>query len=176
MTHIETLPSDNPGVFLGLFNFTAALYSILNQHLESATVLKGTSRTVQNELLDIMFKTLQCTNQKEIDQADFVAVIADDTTYVSNYLQNVLVFRYIVSGKVVERFWTSFDLPQGNADNISATVISCLNSILPNAHDKQKLVAQCYDGASVMSGQHRGVQSIVSEAYPNAHYVHCYAH
>ena len=27
-----------------------------------------------------------------------------------------------------------------------------------------------------MSGQHRGVQSIVSEAYPNAHYVHCYAH
>ena len=27
-----------------------------------------------------------------------------------------------------------------------------------------------------MSGQHRGVQSIVREAYPNAHYVHCYAH
>ena len=59
MTHIENLASDNPGVFLGLFNFTAALYSILNQHLESATVLKGTSRTVQNELLDIMFKTWQ---------------------------------------------------------------------------------------------------------------------
>ena len=27
-----------------------------------------------------------------------------------------------------------------------------------------------------MSGQHRGVQSIVKETYPNAHYVHCYAH
>ena len=27
-----------------------------------------------------------------------------------------------------------------------------------------------------MSGQHRGVQSIVKEACPNAHYVHCYAH
>ena len=68
------------------------------------------------------------------------------------------------------------DLPQGNAENISANVISCLNSIPPGAHDKQKLVAQCYDGASVMSGQHRGVQSIVKETYPNAHYVHCYAH
>ena len=44
MTHIETLASDNPGVFLGLFNFTAALYSILNQHLESATVLLELSR------------------------------------------------------------------------------------------------------------------------------------
>eukprot|EP00795_Rhopilema_esculentum_P004012 gene4012-20179_t len=27
-----------------------------------------------------------------------------------------------------------------------------------------------------MSGSHRGVQSIVNESYPNAHYVHCYAH
>ena len=59
---------------------------------------------------------------------------------------------------------------------MSTNVISCLNSILPGVLDKQKLVAQCYDGASVMSGQHRGVQSIVKEAYPNAHYVHFYAH
>ena len=95
--------------------------------------------------------------------------IADDTTDVSNHLQNVVVFRYIVSGKVVERFWTFCDLQKGNAKNISANVISCLNIILPN-------VAQCYDGASVMSGQHRGVQSIVRRAYSYTHYVHCYAH
>ena len=109
--------------------------------------------------------------QKEIEQADFVAVIADNTTDVSNHLQNVVVLRYIVSGKVVERFLTFCDLPQGNTENISANVISCLNSILPNPHDKQKLVAQCYDGASVVSGQHRGIQGIVREAYPNAQYV-----
>ena len=54
-------------MFLGLVNFTAALDSVLNQHLDSATVFKGTSRTFQNELLDIMFKTLQCTIQKEIE-------------------------------------------------------------------------------------------------------------
>ena len=81
-----------------------------------------------------------------------------------------------MSGKVVERFWSFCDLPQGNAENISTNVISCLNSILPGVHDKQRLVAQWYDGASVMSGQHRCVQSIVKEAYPNAHYGHCYAH
>ena len=86
-------------------------------------MFKGTSRTVQNELLDSMFKNLQCTIQKEIEQADFEAVVADDTTDVSNHLQNVVVFRYIVSGKVVKRFWTFCDLPQGNAENISAIVI-----------------------------------------------------
>ena len=173
--HDETLTSDNPGIFLGLVNFTSALDSVLSKRLESATLFKGTSKTVQNELLD-MFKTSQGTIQKEIEQADFVAVIADDTTDVSNHLQNVVVFRYIVSGRVVERFWSFCDLQQGNAENISTNLISCLDSILPGVHDKQKLVAQCYDGASVMSGQHRGVQSIVKEAYPNAHYVHCYAY
>ena len=36
--HDETLTSENPGVFFGLVNFTAALDSVLNQHLESATM------------------------------------------------------------------------------------------------------------------------------------------
>ena len=123
-----------------------------------------------------MFKTMQCKIQNEINEADFVAVIADDTTDVSNHFQNVVVFRYIVSSKVAERFWSFCDMPQGDAETMSSNVLNCLNSILPSSHDKQKLVAQCYDGASVMSGQHRGVQSIVKEAYPNVHYVHCYAH
>ena len=55
-----------------------------------------------------------------------------------------------MSGKLAERFWSFCDLPQGNAENISANVISCLNSIFLSAHDEQKLVAQCYDGASVL--------------------------
>ena len=123
-----------------------------------------------------MFKTMQCKIQNEINEADFVAVIADDTTDVSNHFQNVVVFRYIVSGKVVERLWSFCDMPQGDAETMSSNVLNCLNSIIPSSHDKQKLVAKCYDGASVMSGQQRGVQSIVKDAYPNAHYVHCYAH
>ena len=68
------------------------------------------------------------------------------------------------------------DIPQDDADTISINVLSCLNSILCGTHDKQKLVSHCYDGASVMSGQHRGAQSIVKGAYPNAHYVHFYSH
>ena len=39
--HDETLTSDSPGVFLLLANFTAALDSVLNEHLQSASVFKG---------------------------------------------------------------------------------------------------------------------------------------
>ena len=55
----------------------------------------------------------------DLEQADFVAMITDDTTDVSNHLQNVVVFRYIVSGKVVEKFSSFCDLPQDNAENLS---------------------------------------------------------
>ena len=55
-------------------------------------------------------------------------------------------------------------------------MLNCLDHVLQSLEDKHKLIAQSYDGAAVMSGSHRGVQSIVKESYPNAHYVHCYAH
>ena len=64
-----------------------------------------------------------------------------------------------MSGKVFERFWSFCDLPRDKTDPKSANLISSLNSILSGSHDKENLVAQCYDGASVMSVQHRGVQS-----------------
>ena len=62
--HDETEDSDNPGIFRGLINFTAALDSALSQHLESATVFKGTSKTIQNELLDISLKQLKMRLKK----------------------------------------------------------------------------------------------------------------
>ena len=99
-------------------NFTATLGSVLSQHLEASIVFRGAPKTILTELLDVTLKTMQCKIQNEVKEADFVAVIADDTTDVSNHFQNVVLFRYIVSGKVVERFWSFCDLPQGYAETI----------------------------------------------------------
>ena len=38
----------NPEVYKGLINFTAELDSVMKDYLESATVFKGTSKTIQN--------------------------------------------------------------------------------------------------------------------------------
>ena len=51
-----------------------------------------------------------------------MAVIADDTTDVSNRLQNVVVFQANCVWKVVDTFWSFCDLPQGNVENISVNV------------------------------------------------------
>ena len=57
--HDESENSDNPGIFRGLVDVVASLDSALKEHLESATVFKGTFKTVQNELLDCMLAVVR---------------------------------------------------------------------------------------------------------------------
>ena len=52
--HDESASSTNPGVYKGLINFTAELDSAMKDHLELATVFKGTSKIIQNDILDGM--------------------------------------------------------------------------------------------------------------------------
>ena len=123
-------------MFRGLINFTSELDSILYQHLQNATVFKGTSKTIQNDLLDVMLSVLHEEIKNEIKKAVFLAVMSDDTTDVTNESQNVVVFRYVMDEKVYERFWTFTKLPQGDAETIASSVSDCLKEVIP---DKKRL-------------------------------------
>lgn len=172
--HDETEDSVNPGIFRGLIDFTSELDTLLKDHLKRATVFKGTSKEIQNDLLQCMLDVCRDEIKTEIQQADFLSVIADETSDVSSQYQMIIVFRYLLSnGKPVERFWT-FKNPCGHDAQALAT---CVKDALEEVvSDKTKVISQSYDGANVMSGAHSGVQEIVKQIYPYAHYVHCYAH
>lgn len=58
--------------------------------------------------------------------------------------------------------------------DLSNCLLNELDFLLAGKPDK--LIAQCYDGAAVMSGHLNGVQKIIKSKYNNAHYIHCYAH
>ncbi|XP_030267317.1 zinc finger MYM-type protein 1-like isoform X2 [Sparus aurata] len=174
--HDESESSENPGVFKGLVDFVASLDSVLQEHLQTATVFKGTSKTVQNELLDCMFSVLREHIIDEIRSADFVSIQADETMDISTQCQLVLVIRYIDKAhNVQERFFEFIPLQSATADSIATALLDRLSSILPD-DKKSKLISQAYDGASVMRGATGGVQKKVQDVYVNAHYVHCYAH
>lgn len=172
--HDETKDSDNPGIFKGLINFTAELDGAMKEHLDSATVFKGTSADIQNDLLDCILTVCQDHIMTEISESKFAAVIADETTDISSIFQLVIVFRYILpDGQPVERFW-EFTIPEGHdAESLSTSIKATLGKVI---NDPTKLISQSYDGANVMSGQHGGVQTLVRAVYENAHFVHCYAH
>ncbi|KAJ1186241.1 hypothetical protein NDU88_003024 [Pleurodeles waltl] len=105
-SHNERDESLNPGVFRGLVDFVSSIDSAKEAHLKSATVSKGTSKTIQNELLDCILEVIRETIVQQLRSTDYLAIQADGTTDVSTKTQSELVFRYIDgNSKVVERFY-----------------------------------------------------------------------
>ena len=171
--HDESNESKNPGVFLGLIDFTCQLDTSFNAHISNATVFKGTSKTVQNDLLDSMLVICRNRIKEEIRNANFLAVMCDETTDVHDVTQMVIVFRYEFKGKPVERFWGFYNVENQTGQELARVLLKELDTVIGDSH---KLIAQTYDGAAALSGIHKGVQTLIKNVYPTAHFIHCYAH
>ena len=115
--HDETDSSLNPGVFRRLVDFVASLDTVLEEHLKTAAVFKGTSKTVQNELLDCMLSVLRDYILEEVKSADLIAIQADESTDISTHCQLVLVLRYIdANNNIQERFFKFITIQKLNWD------------------------------------------------------------
>lgn len=87
-----------------------------------------------------------------------------------------LCVRYAVGLNVFERFLGFIDVSSGqNATQIYSAIMHYFEQQNINM-DIVHIVAQSYDGASVMSGHLNGVQAQVQKQYPAAIYTHCMAH
>src|SRR6201990_1711383 len=172
--HDETQASENSGVFRGLVDFTCQLDSSFKAHLNSSITFKGTSKSIQNELLESMLVLCKNKIKEEVKQAEYLAVMCDETTDIHDRTQMVIVLRYEHQGKPVERFWGFFNPVNQTAEALSSILLRELQILI--GESPHKLIAQTYDGAAALSGVNKGVQSRIKEAYSNAHFVHCYAH
>ncbi|XP_065658794.1 zinc finger MYM-type protein 1-like [Hydra vulgaris] len=86
--------------------------------------------------------------------------------------QFVIILRYLKGHKPVERFIAFIDVKDRTAMGLTNVLKEELNCFC----QKEKIIAQAYDGAAVMRGSRNVVQSLMKEVYPNAHYAYCYAH
>ena len=172
--HDEKVGSKNPGVFLGLVDYTCSLDSSLDAHIKNSKVFKGTSKTIQNELIEATLKISRDKIMEEVKNVDFVAVMIDETTDNFDKTQMVIVVRYVLQGKPVERFWGFFNPLRTTGECLSEVLFKELELLIGEC--PEKLIAQTYDGAAALSGIHKGVQTRIKEVYKNAHYIHCYAH
>ncbi|XP_063818962.1 zinc finger MYM-type protein 1-like isoform X2 [Pseudophryne corroboree] len=173
--HDDGKESEDPGTFVELLKYTSEIDSLLTDHLASSSTCNWTSKSVQNDLLACMLDVYREYVLEEVMQAEFIGVMADETTDVTSAFQLALVLRYCDgNGNPVERFW-GFFVPTGqDANAISECILSQLDVILKS--EKHKLIGQSYDGAAAMSVAMNGVQMKVREIYRNAHFVHCFAH
>ena len=168
--------SVNKGVFLDMLDLLAEDSPLLKAHLNNTlgSTSKLTSPEIQNEILDSVLQVFRRQVIFEISQANYLAVIADESTDISGQTQLVIVFRYInnLSGEVVERFWGYFCPESVNAEGISKCILEQLKIVLQE--NQVKLIAQTFDGAKVMEGKERGVQAIGRNVYKRSHYTYCH--
>ena len=171
--HEESDLSDNKGNFKEIYSEFYAKDSELLKSLESSSGFVGTSKTIQNDLIESIVHVIKSKIVDELQKSSFFSWQIDETTDVATKSQLSIVLRYITEGEVVERFFVFFDVSAGrDAESLKNLIFEAMEP-----YDfKNKLVAQTYDGAAVMSSELKGLQSKVKEVATQANFVHCYAH
>jgi len=91
--------------------------------------------------------------------------MADDTTDITEHSQCAITIRYVLKGCLCEKCLGFFDV----SENRTADVLyNLMESVLNPYNFREKLVAQCYDGASVMAGDLNGLQAKIRSSAPLA--------
>ena len=171
--HDESHTSFNKGNYIELLELLGSYDSELRTHLETSTVFRGSSPNIQNDLIQSIAELMTHEIKKEISNSSFVSLIMDETSDVTMKSQLSSVIRYVNDGSVEERFLQFTDV---SSDRTARSLYEHAVSILNDFGCGEKLVAQTYDGAAVMSGEHSGLQAKIRETYKQAIFVHCYAH
>lgn len=170
--HNETTESANRGNYKELLSLFAKSDPSFSTFLNN-NIFSGTSKIIQNDLIDCISFVLKEHIDNDIKHANFFSWQVDETTDISCSSQLSIIARYVKDGKVQERFLGFYDVSSGRtADD--------LFNLLVNHCEKydfrNKLIAQTYDGAAVMASHLNGLQSKIKTVAPQALFTHCHAH
>ena len=120
MTRVSVLITPGYSVAWWTLDFTS-LVNALKEHLENATVFKGTLKMVQNELLDCMLPVVREQIIIEAHKSDFLSIQANETMAIST--QNRLVLGYIDDRNTMqERFFELIPMQSANAESIGTAL------------------------------------------------------
>ena len=135
---------------------------------------KYTSPDIQNEILEVMARCVLCEISKNIQNAAFFTVMADETADVSNKEQLVVCIRWVNENFVAhEDFIGMYPMERTTADHIVAALKNALSSMHLRIENAR---GQCYDDASTMAGEKNGVATQLKALNSKCLYTHCYGH
>jgi hypothetical protein len=78
--HDESSTSLNKGHYLELLSLIGSYDNLLKSHLDTATVFRGTSNRIQNDLIEAFGEVVLDKIKEEVKNASFVAILLDETT------------------------------------------------------------------------------------------------
>ena len=161
------------GNFAFFVNWKSTFEQDLKEHLASASDnAKYTSPRIQNEIIHLCEQLIREKIMSCIPK--YWSLMADETQDCSTTEQLSICVRYVNSvGEICEDFFGFVKLEKMDAETIANALLSTVEGW---GLDMSTLVAQGYDGATVMSSSKNGVQAKVKAKYPNITYVHCRSH
>ncbi|XP_049796005.1 uncharacterized protein LOC126212619 [Schistocerca nitens] len=140
---------------------------------------KWTSHDVQNEILGILSHKLPRKLLEDIKSAEYLAIIADETTDMANKEQFSICIRFVdVSLEIEEYFLGLYSIQSNTAKALFDIIINILRRFdLPTSNCRgQCFDAQCFDGSANMAGLYKGVQANFMEMEKRSMFVHYLAH
>ena len=167
--------ASNMGNFIELVRFRAENDKVLRMYLEtSPRNAIYTSKTIQNEMIDVIGSAIEEHIIDKIQAAKFFTILADEVTDCSNLEQVSTVIRFVDSDKSIREDFLGFiTVERITGEYLSTALLSWLE-----AHniDVSFCRGQGYDGASNMSSSIAGVQARIRSVSPMAFYTHCQSH
>lgn len=166
----------NSGNFQKLLEFRIdAGDKVLQEHLQTASKCATyRSKTTQNELIHICGEFIRNKIIKEVEQARFYSISADEVADQANHEQLSLVLRFVDAKNDIRTEFMGFLYCE------STTGESLANLIVAKLEEWGIPLANCrgqtYDGAGNMSGTHRGVAARILAQNNKAIYTHCASH
>lgn len=173
--HFENERSMNRGNFLELLSLVARSDPIVNEKLtNNPQNAKYTSHQMQDALLKIMSDMIMEEIRKEVTTSVYFSLLVDETKDVRKQEQLSIALRYLHNNVVHEEFVGFFEADELNSNSLVKKIKEKMDELgVPISN----CVGQGYDGASVMSGVNKGVQTIIREKYAKmAVYMHCCNH
>ena len=170
-------PTSNRGNFHALLEFRVESGdTVLEEHIRS--VRKNatyTSKTIQNEIIDLIGKHMQSEIVKMIWKNQPFSILADEACDVSNKEQLPLVLRFVDTESTIrEMFVGFFECKEGTTGRVIADLI--LEAVTNLGLDMEQCRGQCYDGAGNMAGKCKGAAALIRDQFQRAEYVHCNSH
>ena len=167
----ETAESVNKGNFVELLELLSATNPLLRERMNNRYG-HYSSHEYQNDIISCLAKTVRKSVINSI--GSFWALLVDESKDVSRKEQLSFCIRSISKdGNVFEKPLGVIHMKKLNAEALASAINV---AVIQNNLSWDNCVGQCYDGASVMSGQFTGVQARIKEIAPHVTYIHCHAH
>lgn len=171
----EADTGDEQGLFNTMFTFALQRDSKMKS-CQEIMPLNATYRSpqIQNELISVIAQCVRERIVQKVNESSFLTLYADGTKDRNGHEALSIAVRYVLDGKPFESLLGIEYSQDLRAEALGLIVINALKSY---GVDVKKIVAQCYDGANVMSGDFGGMQVVVSrELGRNIPYIHCFNH